>query len=132
MTLTIIDAFPHVIPAACLRRFSEVASGPALEFLRGLQGRPYLKAMWDVDVRFRSMDAIEDYAQVLTLCLPPIEQMASGALAVARLANDTMAELVHRYPDRFVGFAASLPMEDAEASVAELKRVVAELGALGV
>jgi predicted TIM-barrel fold metal-dependent hydrolase len=43
-----------------------------------------------------------------------------------------MAELVHRYPDRFVGFAASLPMEDAEASVAELKRAVAELGALGV
>jgi predicted TIM-barrel fold metal-dependent hydrolase len=131
---SIIDAFPHIIPSACLERFNAVASGPALEFLRGLQSRPYLNPMWDLDARFRSMDDVEGYVQVLTLCLPPIEQIASGRLAVdlAQLANDRMAELVARYPDRFVGFAASLPMQDADASLVELNRTVVELGALGV
>ena len=108
-------------------RFLAVASGPALDFLRGLQGRAYLAPMWDLDARFRSMDAVEGYAQVLTLCLPPIEQMAHGAQAVdlARLSNDSMADLVRRYPERFVGFAASLPLEDVDGSMRELERAVA-------
>jgi aminocarboxymuconate-semialdehyde decarboxylase len=130
----IIDAFPHVIPAVCLERFNAVARGPALDFLRGLQGRPYLAPMWDLDARFRSMDALGAYLQVLTLCLPPIEQLATGALAIdlARLANDSMADLVRSHPDRFVGFAASLPLEDVDASLSELERAVHDLSALGV
>jgi predicted TIM-barrel fold metal-dependent hydrolase len=130
----IVDAFPHVIPAVCLERFNAVARGPALDFLRGLQQRPQLAPMWDLDARFRSMDAVEGCVHVLTMCLPPIEQMASGAQAVdlARLSNDSMADLVRRYPDRFVGFAASLPMDDVDASIVELNRAVESLGALGV
>ncbi len=132
--MSVVDAFPHIIPAECLDRFCSVASGPALDFLRGLRGRTYLAPMWDLDARFRTMDAVDGYAQVLTLCLPPIEQMAQGQQAVdlARLANDSMADLVRRYPDRFVGFAASLPLADADAAMAEFERSVAELGALGV
>lgn len=38
-----------------------------------------------------------------------------------------------RYPDRFVGFVAALPVgDDLEPAVAELERAVARLGALGV
>ena len=90
--------------------------------------------MWDLDARFRSMDAVDGYAQVLTLCLPPIEQMARGvqALDLARLANDRMAELVSRYPERFVGFAASLPLDDIDSSLRELDRTADELRILGV
>jgi predicted TIM-barrel fold metal-dependent hydrolase len=51
---------------------------------------------------------------------------------LARLANDCMAELVQQHPDRFVGFAACLPMDDADAALSELRRSVTELGALGV
>jgi aminocarboxymuconate-semialdehyde decarboxylase len=132
--VSLIDAFPHIIPAECLDRFCAMASGPALDFLRGLRGRAYLAAMWDLDARFRSMDAVDEYTQVLTLCLPPIEQMAHGQQAVdlARMANDSMADLVRRYPRRFVGFAASLPLADTDASVVELERSVTQLGALGV
>jgi aminocarboxymuconate-semialdehyde decarboxylase len=128
-----IDAFSHIIPSACLERFNATAQGPSLDFLRGLQARHYLSAMWDLDARFRAMDALDGYAQVLTLCSPPIEQMASGARAadLAHCANDSMAELVQRHPDRFVGFAASLPMDDPDAAVAELERAVRDLGALG-
>ena len=133
MGMPVIDAFPHIIPAACLERFNAVAGGPALAFLRGLQARPNLAPMWDLEARFRSMDAVEGYLQVLTLCLPPIEQIATGATGVdlARRVNDSMADLVARYPHRFVGFAASLPLDDPDASAAELDRAVSTLGALG-
>jgi predicted TIM-barrel fold metal-dependent hydrolase len=130
----IVDAFPHIIPQECLERFCDVAQGPALDFLRGLRGRTYLAPMWDLDARFRSMDAVDGYVQVLTLCLPPIEQMAAGALSadLARLSNDSMAKLVQKHPERFVGFAASLPLDDVDTSIRELERTVHELGALGV
>lgn len=133
MRLVIVDAFPHVIPDVCLERFNAMASGPALAFLRGLQQRPQLAPMWDLDARFRSMDLVEGYVQVLTMCLPPIEQMASGAQALdlARLSNDSMADLVRSYPERFVGFAASLPMDDPDAAITELERAVQQMGALG-
>ncbi|HEY8858737.1 MAG TPA: amidohydrolase family protein, partial [Gaiellales bacterium] len=41
-----------------------------------------------------------------------------------------MAALVHAH-DRFAGFAASLPLNDVDASLVELDRAVSELGALG-
>jgi aminocarboxymuconate-semialdehyde decarboxylase len=130
----IIDAFPHIIPAECLARFDATASGPALDFLQGLRKRPYLAPMWDLDARIRAMDALDGYVQVLTLCLPPIEQMASGQTGVdlAHLANDSMAALVQRYPERFVGFAASLPLDDVDAALRETERAMHTLGALGV
>jgi predicted TIM-barrel fold metal-dependent hydrolase len=43
-----------------------------------------------------------------------------------------MADLVRRYPDRFPGFVASLPLNQPDESVAELERSVKTLGALGV
>jgi aminocarboxymuconate-semialdehyde decarboxylase len=42
-----------------------------------------------------------------------------------------MAELVGRYPDRFAGFVASLPMNDVDAAVEEIDYACGELGALG-
>jgi aminocarboxymuconate-semialdehyde decarboxylase len=79
------------------------------------------------------MDPFSDYVQVLTLVTPPLEQVTTGQALIdlARMANDHMAELCQRYPDRFVGFAAALPMEDVDASVVELERACSDLGALG-
>ena len=48
----------------------------------------------------------------------------AGALALARLANDEMAELVCDIPNRFIAAAASIPMNDVDAAVAELDRDV--------
>jgi predicted TIM-barrel fold metal-dependent hydrolase len=53
------------------------------------------------------------------------------AIDLARAANDGMAELVRRYPDRFPTFAAALPLNDPDASVKEIRRAVDELGARG-
>jgi aminocarboxymuconate-semialdehyde decarboxylase len=88
----------------------------------------------DLDARFRIMDEFgDDYRQVLTLGSPPIEAFPAQATSdLARAANDGMAEIVSRHPQRFAGFVASLPMNDIDAAVAEAQRAIGELGALGV
>jgi gamma-resorcylate decarboxylase len=48
------------------------------------------------------------------------------AIALARRANDALAEAIAKRPDRFAGLAA-LPMQDPQAAAAELDRAVREL-----
>ncbi len=126
-----IDAFPHILPKPYFDRIMAIRSGPASYMQKRVSGIPCL---YDLDVRFRIMDAFDEYAQVLTLASPPVEALGGPALTreLARLANDSMAELVARHPDRFLGFAASLAMNDPDAAVAEAERAVRDLGALGV
>ncbi|HEV8318929.1 MAG TPA: amidohydrolase family protein, partial [Vicinamibacterales bacterium] len=50
---------------------------------------------------------------------------------LAQVANDGMAELVGKYPDRFPAFVASLPLADPDAAVRELHRAVDQLNARG-
>jgi aminocarboxymuconate-semialdehyde decarboxylase len=99
-----------------------------------LNGSRRQVGLYDLDVRFRVMDRFQDYRQVLTLATPPIEQVATGGAGrdLATLANDSLADICAKYPDRFVGFAAGLPMDDPDAALVELDRAVGSLGALGV
>ena len=80
------------------------------------------------------MDQFGDYAQVICLGSPPIEVFGPPPVStdMARLANDGMAELVRKHPDRFPAFVASLPMNDPDGLLKEAKRAVRELGAVGV
>lgn len=93
-----------------------------------------VRALYDLDHRFKLMEPYQDYAQVLSLATPPIEALADHTQTpqLARLANKGLAELCQRYPDRFVGFVASLPMNDPEAAVAEAAYAIDQLGATGV
>ena len=126
-----IDAFPHILPRRYFDRMIAAASGPASYMQKRTAGVPCL---YDLDERFRVMDRFEGYVQVLTLSSPPVEALGDPALTrdLARLANDEMADLVRRYPDRFLGFAASLPMNDPDAAVREAERATSDLDALGV
>ncbi|MGH7392174.1 MAG: amidohydrolase family protein [Candidatus Rokuibacteriota bacterium] len=127
---TKIDVFPHVLPRRYFDRMLAVApAGMALQ--KRMSGIPVLV---DVDLRLRMMDRHEGYVQVLTLANPPIEVVAEPARSpdLARLANDEMAALVSRYPDRFPGFVASLPMNAPDAALKEIDRAVGDLGATGV
>jgi predicted TIM-barrel fold metal-dependent hydrolase len=80
------------------------------------------------------MDRFEGYEQVLSIATPPIEAFADrpAAIDLARIANDGMADLVRRYPERFPAFIASLPLNDPEAAAEETRRAVEELGARGI
>jgi predicted TIM-barrel fold metal-dependent hydrolase len=80
------------------------------------------------------MDKYEDVVQVLTLAAPPIEGIADSAKAadLAKLANDEMAELVFRYPDRFVAGVTCLPMNNIDAALKEVDRAINDLRFRGV
>jgi uncharacterized protein len=54
------------------------------------------------------------------------------AADLATAANDGMAELVARYPDRFPGFVASLAYDDPDAALREAIRALDQLGARGI
>jgi predicted TIM-barrel fold metal-dependent hydrolase len=125
-----IDIFNHIFPERYVSRMQEVAPGWK-DVGKRVRGIPMLV---DLDVRFKVMDAYEDYQQILSIATPPIEVYASPADAVdlARRANDGMAELVGRYPDRFPGFIASLPMNNPDATMREIDRAVVDLRARGI
>jgi predicted TIM-barrel fold metal-dependent hydrolase len=93
-----------------------------------------IPSMVDLDARFRIMDAFPEYAQVICLPSPPIESLGAPRLAteLAKIGNDGMAELVAKYPERFPGFIAALPMNDPDALLGEAERAVKKLGAVGV
>jgi len=124
-----IDAFPHILPQPYFDRARAQARGP---LARTFEHYEALVALYDLDARFRVMDEFEDYVQVLTLVQPPLDVLGDAAADLARCANDCMAELCGRHPDRFVGFAASVALSDVDGALDEVDRAVGELGALGV
>ncbi|MDR7562229.1 MAG: amidohydrolase family protein [Armatimonadota bacterium] len=128
-----IDVFTHIYPEAFYRRLIRILEETTIPAPFQPPVR-HSTPLVDLEARFRLMDRVQPYVQVLCLASPPIEVLARGGQAVelAELANDGMAALVDRHPDRFVGFVASLPMDDVEAAVREAERAVEELGATGV
>jgi aminocarboxymuconate-semialdehyde decarboxylase len=127
--MTTIDVFTHFMPPRFLQKFQELAPDQGM-FRRSMQ----VKALCELDARFRLMDEFEDYAQIISLGSPPIETFAGpdDSPGLARMGNDGMAELVSRHPDRFAGFLAAIPANNPDASLAELERATRELGAAGV
>lgn len=125
-----IDAFNHFFPERLWQRMLE-ADGAIRDIGQRMRGVP---CIYDLDERFRVMDQFDEYVQILSLGMPPLEALGTGevALELARLANDGLAELVARYPDRFAGYVAALPMDDPDLSVREAERAFNELGANGL
>jgi len=125
-----IDIFTHINPTGGYYERLMTLAPDYKDAGKRMRGVPMLT---DLEVRFRVMDRFDDYVQVLSVPTPPIEVVAKGsdAIDLARAANDGMAELVMRYPDRFAGFVAALPLNDPDEAVRELGRAVNDLGARG-
>jgi len=80
------------------------------------------------------MDRYEGVQQVLTIASPPPEMVfdVETAIEVSKIANDELAELVAKYPERFVGAVACLPMNNIDAALMETDRVLGELNFKGI
>jgi aminocarboxymuconate-semialdehyde decarboxylase len=133
--VSILDGYAHILPRGYFDRVVRIM-GDARVSPRVQGYQPWLQyfaALADLDERWRSMEGIEGYRQIVTLAVPPVEELGPPELTVelARRANDELAELVAAHPDRLAGFAAGLPLNDVDASLEELRRAVDELGALG-
>jgi predicted TIM-barrel fold metal-dependent hydrolase len=124
----IIDAYNHILPKKYQTTLEKKVTGrdPKLPSSRWAKTIPSLV---DLEARFRIMDAFEGYIQVISVASPPTYSMAPPALAVelARIANDELAELVQKYPERFASGIATLPMNDPEAAVSEAERAIRDL-----
>jgi predicted TIM-barrel fold metal-dependent hydrolase len=124
-----VDAFNHLFPKQYYDRMLTLGSDWT-DINKRVRAIP---SIVDLDARFKIMDEFgPDYRQIVCLAAPAIEDFGPRAAEMARLANDCFAELCVKYPDRFFGFAAALPMNDTEAMLREAERAVAGLGACGV
>jgi uncharacterized protein len=126
----IVDIYTHIFPE---RFFQELERGSPKLGNMGKRLRSVRK-LFDLDMRFRDMDEIgADYRQIISLPNPPLEDIAEGAVAnnLAKVANDSMAELVAQHPKRFPAFAAAVNMNDVDFSIREAERAI-KMGARGV
>src|SRR5215470_12381769 len=126
----IIDIYTHLAPRSFLAKMNDMSP-----VLRNITDRLLsVKALYDLDVRFRAMDAADDYRQVISLPNPSLEECTSpeGGRDLARIANDEMAELCMKYPSRFAGFIAGISLNDVPSALEEIDRSINQLGAVGV
>jgi uncharacterized protein len=124
-----IDIFAHILPKSYYDKMIEIVPSAI-----GMQKRVRnIPSLVNLNERFRIMDTFDEYVQVICLS-SKIESLGPPPVSteLARIANDGMAELVRRYPDRFCAFVASLPLNDPEGILVEASRAVGELGAVGV
>lgn len=85
----------------------------------------------DIERRLQHMDQLGVDIHVLTIPAPGADRFArDDAIAMARVANDAIAAIARKHPQRFVGFF-TLPTADIQASLDELERSVNELGLSG-
>jgi len=125
-----LDVFSHILPARYYKQLSQKSqNGYHLENLNRV-----LSTITNLDDRFRLMDKYDDYKQVLTISSPAIESIAGpqDAIELSKLANDELADLVAKHPDRFVAGIATLPMNDVDAAIDELDRCISELNLKGI
>ena len=82
--------------------------------------------------RLDAMDAAGIELAVLSVTTPgvQVEPVARTAILRARAANDFLATVIQRHPQRYGGFA-HLPLQDPEAAADELSRCVNDLGFSG-
>jgi predicted TIM-barrel fold metal-dependent hydrolase len=125
----VIDVFNHFMPKAYLDRIV-----PLIPNQPAATAFPRLHALIDVEARLRLLDEFGDFQQVLSLANPPLELVAPPEQTpeLARIANDALAEICRRHPDRFPAFIAALPMNNMEATLTEIDRAIGQLGARGI
>jgi aminocarboxymuconate-semialdehyde decarboxylase len=83
--------------------------------------------------RLRDMDRMGVDVQAISVAPPQYYYWTEPDLGVrlARIQNDNLARIVSERPDRFVGLG-TLPLQDVDASLRELDRLVDELGFTGI
>lgn len=134
--MTIVDFHNHYYPPAYL---DAVERGPSnIRFERDGDGNPVLHYPGDYNVivpghrdiafRQRVLDESGVDVQVLTFTTPGTQfESPEMAVPLSASVNDALARIVEERGDRFRALA-TLPMNNPNAAVGELRRAVDELG----
>ena len=138
-----IDVHTHILTEETMRLLNKEspearagltpldADNSVLE-VAGMPYRPFPRGGWEVERRFKDMDAAEVDVHVLSATPQTYlyDQEASLAVTTSALQNDQIARLVKAHPQRFMGIA-TLPMQAPERAAEELRRAVRTLGLRG-
>jgi uncharacterized protein len=121
-----IDCFNHIAP----EKFFDAV-------LKKTKVREIPPTLVNLDLRFKFMDKFPDVVQILStphFDFTPLDNIVDkeSNVELCKIANDEMAELVMKYPDRFVGACAAIPMTDIDAAVKEIDRCIKDLGFCGI
>ena len=127
--MRVIDAFNHILPARYYEQLSRVLPDKNMAKRIG-----NVKLLHDIEARMRMMDQWPGYQQLLTACPPGLELLAGPEATpeLARIANDGLAEICAKWPDKFPAFAAAVPCNNPDASLKEIDRAITQLGARGI
>src|SRR3954453_12469752 len=85
----------------------------------------------DVDAKLADMNASGIGMTALSINDPGPELFGKEGPAVAKLVNDAIADIAKKHPDRFFGLMV-LPLQDIDASLAEMERCSNKLGMKGI
>jgi predicted TIM-barrel fold metal-dependent hydrolase len=126
-----IDVYAHIVPQKFLDAL--LRKKPSIDpfFQANMKA---VRTLTDLELRFRIMDKFDDLMQVIALGGISIESVLGpqDAPELAMIANDEKAELLFKYPDRFAGAIATLPMNNLEAALRETDRTIRDLKFKGV
>ena len=139
--MKVIDVHTHMLNEAYIRLLKKHGRHYTVKKVVGGQtgihrdGAPFMTlmpGMFDYEMRLKAMDEARVDVAIVTLTSPNVYWgSAKASLEATKLVNDDMAAQSRRYPDR-IRFMASLPWQHPKLAIAELKRAVEELGAVGV
>jgi aminocarboxymuconate-semialdehyde decarboxylase len=140
----VIDLHSHVVPPTIIGEIQRDPArfgvgGPAVNGIKVAQrdgnlywennGRLSLieRELYDVEAKLAAMDRMRIEVSALSVAPPTYFYALSpeAGLRASRLSNDGIAQMVGKYPARLRGMA-TLPMQDPDAAIAELERVVKE------
>jgi aminocarboxymuconate-semialdehyde decarboxylase len=112
--------------------FAKDPTGRTIITHRGARFFGVTAPMSNVGQRLEDMDRVGIDCEVISLSTPNIFFADDTRQPeVARVLNDSYAELISNHPKRFKGFA-SIPMDAPDAALAELHRAIDELKLNGV
>jgi aminocarboxymuconate-semialdehyde decarboxylase len=143
MTRT-IDVHAHMLPEETIRLLGKESARVAprrvpqpdgsinMEIAGKVVQKPMPPEAWDLDRRLADMDANGVDMQLVCATVHTFfyDREPELAAACAALQNEQIAAVVRRHPDRFLGLA-TLPMQDPERAVDELRRSMGALGLRG-
>ena len=131
----VIDIFTHVITPKYLSTLEKMAADGKIPPLSDLfLWETQIPGIMDVKDRFKLMDDHPEVTEVISMTGPFLEAIAKPkeAIELARVANDEIAELIVKYPERFISGVAFLPCNDIEATLLEIDRAINELKLRGI
>lgn len=116
------------------RFFSDAAGGLVLEYDPKIRipRQKMLAKFTDASTRLRDMSRNGIDSQVVSIPLPGCDLLdVESSIKICKIANDGLANLCHKYPSKFIGFAL-LPIQAGGSMAAEeLRRSVKDLGLKG-